>query len=76
MLVAKKDDFARCLTEKLLIFALGRGLEYYDERAVARVVAQLKKNDYKFSTLCLEIVRSEPFRMRRGSQDLALQPTE
>ena len=40
------------------------------------VVAQLKKNDYKFSTLCLEIVRSEPFRMRRGSQDLALQPTE
>ena len=76
LLVAKKDDFARCLTEKLLIFALGRGLEYYDERAVARVVAQLKKNDYKFSTLCLEIVRSEPFRMRRGSQDLALQPTE
>ena len=71
ILIGRKDDFAKCLTEKLLIFALGRGLEYYDDRAVTRIVEALQKNDYKFSTLCLEIVRSEPFRMRRGSEELA-----
>ena len=71
ILLQRKDDFARCLTEKLLIYALGRGLEYYDDRAVTRIIAELPKHDYKFSTLCLEIVRSEPFRMRRGSEELA-----
>jgi hypothetical protein len=61
-----QDEFARCLTEKLLTFALGRGLEYYDRRAVDKIVAALKQNDYKFSTLCSEIARSDPFRLRRG----------
>ncbi len=71
VLLERKDEFARCLTEKLMIYALGRGLEYYDDRAATRIVAELPKHDYKFSTLCLEIVRSEPFRMRRGSEELA-----
>jgi hypothetical protein len=66
ILLADKDKFARCLAEKMLTFALGRGLEYYDDRAVDRIVATLKKNDYKFSSLCTEIVRSDPFRLRRG----------
>jgi hypothetical protein len=69
ILLADKDKFARCLAEKMLIFALGRGLEYYDDRAIDRIVATLKKNDYKFSSLCTEIARSDPFRLRRGIED-------
>ena len=66
ILLAKKDLFARCLTEKLLTYALGRGLEYYDKRPVDRIVGELAKNDYKFSVLVAEIVKSDPFRLRRG----------
>ena len=62
----KKDDFARCLSEKLLIYALGRGLEHYDQPAVDRIVESLKRDDYRFSTLVREITHSEPFQKRRG----------
>jgi hypothetical protein len=59
--------FARCLTEKLLIYALGRGLEHYDRPTTDRIVAALERDQYRFSTLVVEIVKSDPFRMRRGS---------
>jgi hypothetical protein len=62
----KKELFARCLTEKMLTYALGRGVEYYDQPTVNRVTLALAKNDYKFSTLVTEIVKSDPFRLRRG----------
>lgn len=62
-----KDDFARCLSEKMLIYALGRGLEQYDLVAVDRIVQALKRDDYRFSTLVLEVVRSDPFQKRRGT---------
>jgi hypothetical protein len=62
----RKDDFARCVSEKLLIYALGRGLEYYDDRAVDRIAAETAKDGYKFSALVTAIVKSDPFRMRRG----------
>jgi hypothetical protein len=68
VLLSKKDLFARCLTEKMMTYALGRGLEFYDRRAVDAVVAGVAKNDYKFSALVTEIVRSDPFRMRRGKE--------
>jgi hypothetical protein len=63
----RADAFAQCLVEKMMIYALGRGLEYYDGPSVDKIVAELAKNDYKFSVLVTEIVRSEPFRLRRGS---------
>lgn len=66
ILKGKKDLFSRCLTEKLLTYALGRGLDYYDKRAVDMILAALARNDYKFSTLAVEIAKSEPFRLRRG----------
>jgi hypothetical protein len=59
-------DFARCLTEKMLIYALGRGLDYYDEPAIERIQGALARNDYRFSSLVSEIVRSTPFLLRRG----------
>jgi hypothetical protein len=66
VLLGKKDLFARCLAEKMLTYALGRGLEYYDRRAVEGITAAVAKNDYRFSALVTEIVKSDPFRMRRG----------
>jgi mono/diheme cytochrome c family protein len=68
ILKGKKDLFSRCLTEKLLTYALGRGVEYPDKPAVDTIVNALPRNDYKFSTLATEIVKSEPFRLRRGKE--------
>ena len=59
-------DFARCLTEKMLIYALGRGLENFDQPTVDGIVNSLAEDDYRFSRLIFEIVNSKPFRMRRG----------
>jgi len=66
VLLSKKDLFAKCLAEKMLTYSLGRGLEFYDRRAVDKITASLAQNDYKFSVLVTEIVKSDPFRMRRG----------
>jgi hypothetical protein len=63
----KKDLISRSLAEKMLTYAAGRGLEYYDQRAVDKICANLAKDGYQFSTLVGEIVKSEPFRMRRGN---------
>jgi hypothetical protein len=64
----KKAQFARCLTEKVLTYALGRGLEYYDRRAVDRITAALARDEYRFSTLAVAIAQSDPFRLRRGKE--------
>lgn len=64
-----KDDFARCLTEKLLTYGLGRGLEYYDKCAVDSLVSTIAKDDYRIATLIQEIVHSDPFQKRRGKKD-------
>ncbi len=66
ILAEQKDLFARCLSEKMLIYALGRGLEHYDQPAVDRIVAALQSDNYRFSALVREIARSEPFQKRRG----------
>ena len=63
---AKRAEFARSLTEKTLTYALGRGLEYYDRCAVESITSDLAKQDYRFSTLILGVVKSVPFQNRRG----------
>jgi len=68
ILKGKKELFSRCLTEKMLTYALGRGLEYYDRPTIDRINAALAKDDYRFSTLLAEIVKSDPFRLRRGRE--------
>jgi mono/diheme cytochrome c family protein len=65
----KRDDFVHCLTEKMLTYALGRGLEYYDKCAVDQITKRLARNRYRFSALILEIVKSAPFELRRGEED-------
>jgi uncharacterized protein DUF1585 len=52
------------LTEKLMTFAVGRGLEHHDAPAVRRVVRDAKEENYRFSRIVLGIVQSEPFQMR------------
>jgi hypothetical protein len=68
ILVGDKDAFAECLTEKLMIYALGRGLEGYDRRAVKQITTNLSSKDYRFSALISGIVNSVPFQMGRGSE--------
>ncbi|HRI13309.1 MAG TPA: DUF1592 domain-containing protein [Verrucomicrobiota bacterium] len=66
---ARRDDFLRCLTEKLLTYGLGRGLEYYDKVAVQKIVQDLKAGEGRFSSLVLGVVNSAPFQWRRGEGD-------
>jgi len=62
----KREQYLRCLAEKMLTYALGRGVESHDRCAVREIVAALEKNDGKFSALVLAITQSAPFQMRRG----------
>jgi hypothetical protein len=64
-LVRRPERFVRTVTEKLLTYALGRGLDYYDMTAVRRIVADAAKDDYRFQSVILGIARSYPFVMRR-----------
>ena len=66
VLRADRQAFAECVTEKMLTYALGRGLERYDKKTVQAIAATLEKSDYRFSALVLEIVRSLPFQRRRA----------
>ena len=62
----KSDLFIRCVTEKMLIYALGRGLEYYDKRPVDKIIERLDGNDDRSFHLVMGIVESLPFDMKRG----------
>src|SRR5262249_50278773 len=66
ILKSRKDAFARCLGDKMVAYALGRGLEDYDRRAVGEIAAELAKEEYRFSSLVVAIVQSDPFLKRRG----------
>jgi mono/diheme cytochrome c family protein len=60
------DLFVTTLTEKLLTYGLGRGVEHYDQPAVRAIVRQAADDDYRFSALILGVVQSPPFRLRRS----------
>jgi hypothetical protein len=63
--------FVHTLTEKLLTFALGRGVEYYDMPVVRRIVADSQREGYSFEAIVLGVVRSVPFRMRSAAEEPA-----
>ena len=65
-LLSRPELFVSTLTEKLLTYGLGRGLESYDAAAVRKIVSDARGNDYRFSSLILGIVNSTPFQMRRS----------
>ena len=65
ILKGRRKEFARCLTEKMLTYAIGRGLEESDRCAVDRIVEDLESSHYRSSVLVRGIVTSEPFLKRR-----------
>ncbi len=66
LLQSEPEPFVRNLSAKMLTYALGRGLEYYDECAVDEIAENVAKGDHRFSRMVLEVVRSDPFLKRRG----------
>ena len=66
-LVRRPDRFANAVAERLLTYALGRGLEYYDMPAVRRIVRDAAADDYRFQSLIVGVVKSYPFVARRAT---------
>jgi hypothetical protein len=64
LLVARQDQFVGTMTAKLLSYATGRGLEYYDSPVVRRIVRDSAPDGYRWSSLVLGVVKSAPFQMR------------
>jgi hypothetical protein len=67
VLLSKPEQFVETLTEKMMTYALGRELEYYDMPMVRKVVEGAKAKDFRFSSIITGIVKSTPFQMRRTS---------
>jgi hypothetical protein len=65
LLNGHRDEYLQTVTEKLLTYALGRGLEYYDKPAVRAIVREAAGDNYRMSSLITAIVTSTPFQMRR-----------
>jgi hypothetical protein len=65
LLLSRKEEFVRCLTEKMLIYALGRGVEIFDGPTLRAVESALAADGHRFSTLVIEVVKSYPFRYGR-----------
>ena len=68
VLMEDRDAFVRGMAEKLLVYALGRGLQRFDRPALADITARMAAGDYRFSELVLGIVNSMPFQMRSTAQ--------
>lgn len=68
VLAGKREQICRNLAEKMMTYALGRGLQYFDRCAVDLIVARMEQNDYRFNELVEGIVLSDPFRKRRGER--------
>jgi mono/diheme cytochrome c family protein len=67
LLTRYRDDFLRTATEKLLTYALGRGVEYYDSPTIRSINREAARDNYRVSSWILAVVKSMPFRMRRAS---------
>jgi hypothetical protein len=62
----RRESFVRCVVEAMLVYALGRGLEYYDRPALDEICAKVKIRGYRFSALIEAIAESVPFQKTRG----------
>jgi hypothetical protein len=71
------DQFVQTMTEKLLTYGLGRRLEYYDMPMVRKIVRDAAKDDYRFSSVVMGIVKSAPFQMSvKATESAAKKTTE
>lgn len=68
-LMRRPDQFVQTLTEKLMTYGLGRSMEYYDMPAVRQIVRDAARDNYRFSSIVMGIVKSVPFQMRKSAAD-------
>lgn len=68
MLLSNREDFVATVTEKLMTYALGRGVEYYDYPSIRRIVEAAQPENYRWSSLIVGIVESTPFQMRKARE--------
>jgi hypothetical protein len=68
VLLSHSEQYIRTLTEKLLTYALGREVQYYDAPAVRKITREAAASEYRWSSLILGIVKSAPFQMRRSRE--------
>ena len=66
VLLAKPEQFAETVAEKLLMYATGRGLEYYDRPAIRTIAREAAADGYRLSSIILGVIKSTPFQMRRS----------
>ena len=66
VLLGRRVEFVRTVTEKLLTYALGRGVEFHDRPAIRAIVREAALDDYRWSSVILGVARSLPFQMRRS----------
>jgi mono/diheme cytochrome c family protein len=66
ILVASMPQISRCLIEKIMTYAMGRGMQTYDNRTIDQINKDVASDGYKFQTLIYDVVRSLPFQSRRG----------
>jgi hypothetical protein len=69
MLMRRPDQFVQTVTEKLMTYGLGRSVEYYDMPAVRQIVRDAARDDYRFSSIVIGIVKSAPFQMRKSATE-------
>ncbi len=68
MVTKYREDFVRTVTERLMTYALGRGVEHYDNPTVRAIARQAAADNYRLSSLIISIVKSTPFQFRRASE--------
>ena len=68
ILISRPNQIVHTVTEKLLMYALGRGVEYYDQPTIRTIMRQAAPSDYRWSSLIIGIVKSMPFQMRRSRE--------
>jgi mono/diheme cytochrome c family protein len=68
-LMRRPEQFVQTLTEKLMTYGLGRSVEYYDMPAVRQIVRDTARDNYRFSSIIMGIVRSAPFQMRKAATE-------
>ena len=68
-LLSRSDVFVSTVTEKLMTYAMGRGLKYYDMPVVRAIAREAGRNDNRFSSIVLGIVKSDPFQMKMKRAD-------
>jgi cytochrome c5 len=69
LLTGRKVDFVNTFTTKLMTYALGRGVEAYDQPVIRSITREAARDDYRLSTLILGVIHSAPFQMRRAAED-------